>query len=91
LIGLRAVTVEDMQHNPDGTMKPVVQTELGVSVPPVRQVAPDARMLASSSSSVVVAMTQGRLIIAMDSRKGDVGRAQARLLLSPKLAFIHPN
>jgi len=34
--GRRAVTVEHLQYNPDGTMKPVVQTELGVSVPPVR-------------------------------------------------------
>jgi hypothetical protein len=28
------VTVEHLQYNPDGTMKPVVQSELGVSVPP---------------------------------------------------------
>jgi arabinoxylan arabinofuranohydrolase len=33
-IGRRAVTVEHLQYNPDGTMKPVVQSELGVSVPP---------------------------------------------------------
>jgi arabinoxylan arabinofuranohydrolase len=33
-VGRRAVTVEHLQYNPDGTMKPVVQTELGVSVPP---------------------------------------------------------
>jgi hypothetical protein len=33
-IGRRAVTVEHLQYNPDGTMKPVVQGELGVSVPP---------------------------------------------------------
>ena len=35
-IGRRAVTVEHLQYNPDGTMKPVVQTEAGVSVPPAR-------------------------------------------------------
>jgi arabinoxylan arabinofuranohydrolase len=34
--GRRAVTVEHLQFNPDGTMKPVVQTELGVSVPAPR-------------------------------------------------------
>jgi arabinoxylan arabinofuranohydrolase len=34
--GRRAVTVEHLQYNSDGTMKPVVQTELGVSVAPVR-------------------------------------------------------
>ncbi|MEO5933549.1 MAG: hypothetical protein ABIQ08_08360 [Duganella sp.] len=34
--GRRAVTVEHLQYNPDGTMKPVVQTELGVSVPAAR-------------------------------------------------------
>ncbi len=33
--GRRAVTVEYLQYNPDGTMKPVAQTELGVSVAPV--------------------------------------------------------
>ncbi|SDA22514.1 Glycosyl hydrolases family 43 [Sphingomonas sp. NFR15] len=33
-IGRRAVTVEYLHYNPDGTMKPVVQTEAGVSVPP---------------------------------------------------------
>ena len=32
-IGRRAVTVEHLQYNADGTMKPVVQTEAGVSVP----------------------------------------------------------
>ena len=35
-VGRRAVTVEHLRYNPDGTMTPVVQTELGVSVPPVR-------------------------------------------------------
>lgn len=33
-VGRRAVTVEYLQYNPDGTLKPVVQTEAGVSVPP---------------------------------------------------------
>ncbi|WP_443971971.1 glycoside hydrolase family 43 protein [Sphingobium sp. CR28] len=33
-IGRRAVTVEHLYYNPDGTMKPVVQTVEGVSVPP---------------------------------------------------------
>jgi len=33
-IGRRAVTVEYLRYNPDGTMKPVVQTRAGVSVPP---------------------------------------------------------
>ncbi len=33
---LRAVTVEHLQYKPDGTMKPVVQTELGVSVAPAQ-------------------------------------------------------
>jgi len=32
-IGRRAVTVEYLHYNPDGTMKPVVQTQAGVSVP----------------------------------------------------------
>ena len=32
-IGRRAVTVEYLRYNTDGTMKPVVQTEAGVSVP----------------------------------------------------------
>jgi len=32
-IGRRAVTVERLRYNPDGTMQPVVQTEAGVSVP----------------------------------------------------------
>jgi hypothetical protein len=34
--GRRAVTVEHLEYNQDGTMKPVVQTELGVSVPLAR-------------------------------------------------------
>jgi beta-xylosidase len=33
-IGRRAVTVEHLQYNADGTMKPVVQTDAGVSVAP---------------------------------------------------------
>ena len=33
-IGRRAVTVEYLQYNDDGTLKPVVQTDEGVSVPP---------------------------------------------------------
>ena len=33
-VGRRAVTVEYLQYNPDGTLKPVIQTEAGVSVPP---------------------------------------------------------
>ena len=33
-IGRRAVTVEHLRYNADGTMKPVVQTDAGVSVPP---------------------------------------------------------
>ncbi len=37
-IGRRAVTVEYLQYNADGTMKPVTQTQAGVSVPP--QVSP---------------------------------------------------
>jgi arabinoxylan arabinofuranohydrolase len=32
--GRRAVTVEYLYYNPDGTLKPVIQTEAGVSVPP---------------------------------------------------------
>jgi hypothetical protein len=32
-IGRRAVTVERLDYNRDGTMKPVVQTQAGVSVP----------------------------------------------------------
>jgi arabinoxylan arabinofuranohydrolase len=32
-IGRRAVTVEYLRYNEDGTMKPVIQTEAGVSVP----------------------------------------------------------
>ena len=32
-LGRRAVTVEYLQYNPDGTLKPVVQTDAGVSVP----------------------------------------------------------
>jgi hypothetical protein len=31
--GRRAVTVEHLQYKPDGTMKPVVQTEPGMGVP----------------------------------------------------------
>lgn len=33
-LGRRAITVEYLRYNPDGTMKPVVQTQEGVSVPP---------------------------------------------------------
>lgn len=36
-IGRRAVTVEYLEYNADGTMKPVTQTEAGVSAPPPRQ------------------------------------------------------
>ncbi len=32
-IGRRAVTVEHLRYNADGTMKPVVQTDAGVSAP----------------------------------------------------------
>ena len=32
--GRRTVTVEYLRYNPDGTMKPVIQTEAGVSIPP---------------------------------------------------------
>ena len=35
-IGRRAVTVEHLQYNADGSMKPVVQSEAGISVPPPR-------------------------------------------------------
>ena len=35
-LGRRAVNVEYLHYNPDGTMKPVVQTEAGVSVPSQR-------------------------------------------------------
>jgi arabinoxylan arabinofuranohydrolase len=35
-IGRRAVTVEYLQYNADGSLKPVVQTEAGISVPPPR-------------------------------------------------------
>ena len=35
-IGRRAVTVEYLHYNPDGTMRPVVQTKAGVSAPPPR-------------------------------------------------------
>ena len=35
-IGRRAVTVEHLRHNADGTMKPVAQTQAGVTVPPPR-------------------------------------------------------
>lgn len=33
-VGRRAVCVEYLYYNPDGTMQPVVQTEAGLSVPP---------------------------------------------------------
>lgn len=33
-LGRRAVTVEYLQYNQDGTLKPVLQTDAGVSVPP---------------------------------------------------------
>ena len=36
-LGRRAVTVEYLQHNADGSLKPVIQTEAGVSVPPPEQ------------------------------------------------------
>ncbi|WP_267389543.1 glycoside hydrolase family 43 protein [Sphingomonas sp. GC_Shp_3] len=36
-IGRRAVTVEHLYYNPDGTMKPVIQTEAGVSAPAEEQ------------------------------------------------------
>ena len=32
-IGRRAVTVERLEYNPDGTLKPVVQTEAGITAP----------------------------------------------------------
>lgn len=35
-LGRRSVTVEYLRYNPDGTMKPVVQSDAGVSVPPPR-------------------------------------------------------
>ncbi len=35
-VGRRAVTVEYLQYNADGTMRPVAQTDAGVSVPPPR-------------------------------------------------------
>ena len=35
-LGRRAVTVEHLHYNAGGTMKPVVQTEAGVSTPPAR-------------------------------------------------------
>ncbi|RSV37328.1 glycoside hydrolase [Sphingomonas sp. ABOLE] len=35
-IGRRAVTVERLEYNPDGTMKPVVQTGAGVTAPRMR-------------------------------------------------------
>ncbi len=35
-IGRRAVTVEYLRFNADGTMQPVVQTDAGVSIPPPR-------------------------------------------------------
>lgn len=35
-LGRRAVTVEYLRYNRDGTMKPVLQTEAGVSIPPHR-------------------------------------------------------
>ncbi len=34
--GRRAITVEHLRYNPDGTMKPVIQTQAGVSVPPAK-------------------------------------------------------
>ena len=33
-LGRRAVTVEYLEYNPDGTLKPVMQTEAGISAPP---------------------------------------------------------
>ena len=33
-LGRRAVNVEHLRYNPDGTMRPVVQTTAGVSIPP---------------------------------------------------------
>ena len=36
-LGRRAVTVERLYYNPDGTMKPVVQTEAGVSGPQLKR------------------------------------------------------
>jgi len=33
-LGRRSVTVEHLRYNPDGTLKPVVQTTAGVSRPP---------------------------------------------------------
>ncbi len=35
-IGRRAVTVEYLQYAADGSLKPVVQTDAGVSIPPPR-------------------------------------------------------
>ncbi|MDR6136641.1 arabinoxylan arabinofuranohydrolase [Sphingomonas sp. SORGH_AS802] len=35
-LGRRAITVEHLRYNPDGTMKPVIQTQAGVSVPPAK-------------------------------------------------------
>ena len=35
-VGRRSVTVEHLRYNVDGTMKPVIQTDAGVSVPPWR-------------------------------------------------------
>lgn len=35
-LGRRAVTVEHLRYNQDGTMQPVVQTEAGVTAPPPR-------------------------------------------------------
>ncbi len=32
-IGRRALTLEPLQYNADGTMRPVRQTETGVSIP----------------------------------------------------------
>jgi hypothetical protein len=33
-VGRRPVTVEYLQYNPDGTLKPIIQTDAGMSVPP---------------------------------------------------------
>jgi hypothetical protein len=35
-LGRRSVTVEYLRYHADGTMKPVIQTDAGVSVPPPR-------------------------------------------------------
>jgi len=36
-LGRRAVTVEHLRYNPDGTMMPVIQTAVGVAAPVPRQ------------------------------------------------------